>query len=124
MTIITVPSPASFSDIDLLAEIKRLARDEREATARLVAFLGELDARRLYPGEGCSSVFAYCTQVLHLSEHAAYGRIEAARAGRRFPIILERLGAPDRGIPAGAAPHRTEPSAGARRRASQDQAAG
>ena len=29
--------------------------------------------------------------MLHLSEHAAYGRIEAARAGRRFPLILERL---------------------------------
>ncbi len=29
---------------------------------------------------------------LHLSEHAAYGRIAAARAVRRFPIILERLG--------------------------------
>ncbi len=28
---------------------------------------------------------------LHLSEHAAYGRIEAARAARRFPVILERL---------------------------------
>jgi hypothetical protein len=33
----------------------------------------------------------YCTQVLHLSEHAAYGRIEAARAARRFPLILELL---------------------------------
>ena len=30
-------------------------------------------------------------QVLHLSEHAAYGRIEAARAARRFPIVLELL---------------------------------
>jgi hypothetical protein len=29
--------------------------------------------------------------VLHLSEHAAYNRIEAARAARRFPLILERL---------------------------------
>jgi hypothetical protein len=29
--------------------------------------------------------------VLHLSEHAAYGRIEAARLARRFPVILERL---------------------------------
>jgi hypothetical protein len=27
--------------------------------------------------------------VLHLSEHAAYNRIETARAARRFPIILE-----------------------------------
>jgi hypothetical protein len=50
-----------------------------------------MDAWRLYLGEGCSSLFVYCTQVLHLSEHAAYGRIEAARAVRRFPVILERL---------------------------------
>lgn len=47
--------------------------------------------RRLYLGAGCSSLFTYCTQVLHLSEHAAYGRIEAARAVRRHPRILQRL---------------------------------
>jgi hypothetical protein len=29
--------------------------------------------------------------VLHFSEHAAYGRIEAARAARRFPAILDHL---------------------------------
>ena len=51
--------------------------------------LGELDARRLYLGEGCSSLFSYCTRVLHLSEHAACHRIEAARAARRFPLILD-----------------------------------
>jgi hypothetical protein len=51
----------------------------------------EVDSRRLYLGEGCSSLFTYCTRVLHLSEHAAYGRIEAARASRRFPRILELL---------------------------------
>jgi hypothetical protein len=31
---------------------------------------------------------AYCTQVLHLAERAAYNRIEAARAARRFPPIM------------------------------------
>ncbi len=61
---------------------------EREATAALIAALGELDARRLYLAEGCSSLFTYCTQVLHLSEHAAYGRIEAARAARKWPVVL------------------------------------
>jgi len=50
-----------------------------------------MDARRLYLGEGCSSLFTYCTQILHFSEHAAYGRIEAARAVRRWPAILELL---------------------------------
>ena len=36
-------------------------------------------------------MFTYCTQVLHLAEHAAYNRIEAARAARRFPAILKLL---------------------------------
>ena len=58
---------------------------------RLIALLAELDARRLYLGAGCSSLFTYCTQVLRLSEHAAYGRIEAARAARQYPVVLEML---------------------------------
>lgn len=82
---------STLSDRDLIAEVKRRAGAERIATAALVASLAEMDARRLYLGEGCSSLFTYCTRVLHLSEHAAYGRIEAARAARRFPVVLERL---------------------------------
>jgi hypothetical protein len=78
-------------DDQLLAEVQRLAGREREATARLVAALAELDARRLYLGQGCSSMFTYCTRVLHLAEHAAYNRIEAARTARRFPVILTLL---------------------------------
>ena len=84
-------SLTDLSDLELLSTVKTLVADERQATAQLIAALAELDARRLYLGEGCSSLFAYCTQVLHLSEHAAYGRIEAARAARRFPVILSLL---------------------------------
>jgi hypothetical protein len=87
----TSDSVAHLTDRDLLNMVNALARDERRATADLIAALAELDARRLFLGEGCSSLFTYCTQVLHLSEHAAYGRIEAARAARRFPIILGLL---------------------------------
>jgi 5-methylcytosine-specific restriction endonuclease McrA len=87
------PSLTHLSNRELLAEVQRLAACERQATAHLIASLMEVDARRLYLGEGCSSLFTYCTQVLHLSEHAAYGRIEAARAARRFPEILELLAA-------------------------------
>ena len=82
---------ARISDERLLNEVKRAAADERHATAQLIGLLGELDARRLYLGVGCSSLFTYCTQVLQLSEHAAYGRIEAARASRSYPIILDLL---------------------------------
>lgn len=84
-------SLTSLSDAQLLVEVKRLAAREREATAELIRALTELDARRLYLAQGFSSLFCYCTQALHLSEHAALGRIEAARAARRFPVILERL---------------------------------
>ena len=82
---------AALSDEQLLTNVRRLAGCERQTSAELIASLTELDKRRLYLGQGCSSLFTYCTQVLHLSEHAAYNRIEAARAARRFPVILQLL---------------------------------
>lgn len=82
---------ARLSDAELTAQVKLLAGAEREATVALVAHLAELDRRRLYLAAGYSSLFTYCTRVLHLSEHAAYRRIEAARLARRLPVILERL---------------------------------
>ena len=81
----------NLSDDHLLQHVQQLAADERTATAQLIAALTELDGRRLYLAAGCSSLFTYCTQVLRLSEHAAYGRIEAARAARRYPVVLELL---------------------------------
>jgi 5-methylcytosine-specific restriction endonuclease McrA len=85
----TTNSIGMMSDDDLLGATMTVAGDERRMTAELLALLAELDARRLYLGEGCSSLFAYCTQVLKFSEHAAYHRIETARAARYFPLILE-----------------------------------
>lgn len=84
----TTISIDKMSDRELVERTTRAVGAERHATAELLALLAELDSRRLYLGEGCSSLFTYCTRVLHFSEHAAYHRIEAARAARRFPIIL------------------------------------
>ena len=78
-----------MDDRPLLDAAKQLASDERRATAALLRVLMEIDSRRLYLGEGCASMFSYCTQVLHLAEGAAYNRIEAARAARSYPLILE-----------------------------------
>ena len=86
-----IESPDQLTDGELLAQVTRAAKQERAATAHLIALLAEVDARRLYLGEGYSSLFTFCTQALHLSEHAAYGRIEAARAARRFPVVMEFL---------------------------------
>jgi hypothetical protein len=65
------PPLTLLTDAQLLARVTMLAVNERQATAALIAALAELDARRLYLGEGYPSLFAYCTQALHLSEDAA-----------------------------------------------------
>lgn len=83
--------PAQLDDKSLLDAAMRLAIEERRATAALLRALMEIDSRRLYLGQGCASMFTYCTQVLDLSEGAAYNRIEAARAARRYPVILDLL---------------------------------
>ena len=79
----------ALDDRSLLDAATQLAIRERRATAALLRVLMEIDRRRLYLGEGCASMFSYCTQVLHLAEGAAYNRIEAARAARSYPVILE-----------------------------------
>jgi hypothetical protein len=81
-----------LSDQDLLARVSVLAGKEREASAELVAHLTALDARpALYAAGGHGSLFTYCTEVLRLSEDATCNRIQAARACRDFPVILDLL---------------------------------
>ena len=82
---------AGLSDTDLLAQLRVLAQNERDATVALIVHLAEVDEWRLYLSEGYSSLFAYCTDVLRLSEHATYNRIEVARIVRRCPLVLRDL---------------------------------
>src|SRR5688500_14144263 len=80
-----------LSDTELLAETPRLAHCERGATAILIAHLAEVEGRKLYLAAGFASMFAYCMGALRLSEHEALNRIEAARAARRIPRLLDML---------------------------------
>ena len=83
---------SALSDQDLLATIGVLAVKERETSVELVAHLAELDTRpALYAAQSCGSLFGYCTKTLRLSEDATCNRIQAARACRDFPAILEAL---------------------------------
>jgi hypothetical protein len=82
---------ARLSDEALLARVQVLARQSRQVTVELLAHLAELDRRKLYRGQGTGKLFAYCTEVLCLSEAAAFNRIKAARAARKFPVILDLL---------------------------------
>ena len=82
----------SVSDEDLLRRLAELTQQSRRVESDLVAHIGEVDERRLYAREASPSMFAYCTELLHLSEAEAYLRIAAARASREHPMLLSMLG--------------------------------
>ncbi len=82
----------SLSDDELLRHLAELVQQSRRVEAEIVAHIGEVDERRLFAREACSSMFSYCIERLHLSEHEAYLRITAARASRKYPTLLAMLG--------------------------------
>jgi hypothetical protein len=71
--------------------LAELTRNSRRTEAEVVAHIAEVDARRLYARQACTSMFSYCTRVLHLSEAEAYLRIVAARASRKHPVVVTLL---------------------------------
>jgi hypothetical protein len=81
----------SLSDDEVLGRVVALLQQSRRTEAPLLAHLGEVQARRLYARFACSSMFGYCTDVLHMSEAEAYARIGAARAVREHPVLLEMV---------------------------------
>lgn len=80
-----------LADAALLGRLRDLMRRSAELTAAVLVHLGEVDARGLHLSEGYSSLFAYCTGALGLSESATYKRIQAARVCRRLPMVLEAV---------------------------------
>lgn len=66
-------------------------KQSRGVEADVVAHIGEVELRRLYAQEACSSMFEYCRRVLGLRENEAYLRITVARAARELPELLPML---------------------------------
>ncbi len=56
-------------------------------------FLADIEERQLHLQRGFPSMYAFCASQLDLLDGKAYRRIEAARLGRRFPIVLELVAA-------------------------------
>ena len=86
----TSDSLAYMSDRDLLTEVKGLAQNKRRSTVDLIATLVEHDVRRLYLGE--DAVAGERLQRRNAPLGACGIRTHrAARAARRFPVILDLL---------------------------------
>lgn len=105
----TIPPFHRFTDSHLIEVMPRLVGRECAATAVVVAGLIEFDSRRLYLPLGYPSMFQYCLQCLKLTEDATFNRLEAARAARKFPGVLDLLHSGDLSLTAARmlAPHLT-----------------
>src|SRR6186713_2423521 len=84
-------SMPTLSDRELLARMPTLVRTERAASAEVVAHLMEIERRRLYLGEACSSLLGYCRERLGYSEDAALKRMRVARLALVVPAALDEL---------------------------------
>jgi hypothetical protein len=84
-------SEKSLSDAEVLRRLAEVIRQSRRVEADLVFLIGEVDARKLYAPEAVPSTFAYCTEILHLSEPESVLRIRVARGARDHPVLLTML---------------------------------
>jgi 5-methylcytosine-specific restriction endonuclease McrA len=80
-----------LSDSALLRDLKTLVARDRTTTAELLAYLAEVDERKLYLPAAYPSMYAWCVGELGLCEQAAFKRIRAARAARQFPAIFPAI---------------------------------
>jgi hypothetical protein len=85
----TLKRVSTLSNTELMRQLNALVRNSNELSAELLAHLAEMDKRRLFLEQACSSLHAYCVQRLNMSEPAAFKRIAAARLVRRFPYALQ-----------------------------------
>ncbi|HET7225916.1 MAG TPA: HNH endonuclease [Candidatus Eisenbacteria bacterium] len=80
-----------LADRELLRTLQSAVVAERRDLVTMIALIAEVDARRLYRGAGCPSMYAYCRDVLHFAEDVACKRITAARLSGRIPALLPAL---------------------------------
>ena len=74
-----MPSISLLSNAELLARVAAVVQTERIASATVVEHLMEVERRRLYLDQACSSLYTYC-------------RERAARSARAKRVGLRRDG--------------------------------
>ncbi len=89
---IHTPSLHHLEKDQLLQDFSALVDRDRRDTATMLAYVAEIDRRKLYLEHACPSMFAFCTKRFRMSEAIAAKRIRAGRAACRFPCILRMIG--------------------------------
>src|SRR5690242_13561695 len=80
-----------LSNEEIVAALKSFVGEGQRVVAKIVAYLVEVEERRIHLEMACSSVFDFCRRKLGMSEGEAFRRINAARLVRRFPALLQAI---------------------------------
>ena len=80
-----------LSDQILLRDLAEHTTNDRRTTAMLLAHIAEVMRRKLYRGQGYSSMRRYLVHELLMSSDVAEKRIQAAMAARMVPGILPAI---------------------------------
>lgn len=84
-------SLSALSDSEILRGLHQLVFQRRHTTARIIAHLVEVQARRLYAKMAFSSLFDFCRRHLGMSEGSATRYMTAARVALKFPDVIRRI---------------------------------
>lgn len=80
-----------LTDQQLLNDTKTLVKEERKATAALLHYLKEIEARKLYSELRYPSLFKYLIEELGYSAAAAMRRIEASKLLAEIPELQSKI---------------------------------
>jgi 5-methylcytosine-specific restriction endonuclease McrA len=86
------PSLQHLDKEQLFRDFSALVDQDRRDTATMLAYVAEIDRRKLYLEHACPSMFAFCTKRFRMSAAIAAKRIRAGRAACRFPCIFGMVG--------------------------------
>jgi hypothetical protein len=82
---------SEMSNEEVLTSLKSLVGEGNRILADVIAYLAEVEERRIHLELACSSMFDFCLKKLGMSDGEAFRRIAAARLVRRFPGVLDAI---------------------------------
>lgn len=82
---------ASLTNENIVHQLKQLVDEERKIAAQVIAYLHEVDARKLHLELGYPSLYEFCTRELGYSEGSAHRRISAMRLIKSVPEVEGKI---------------------------------
>ncbi len=79
------------SDDELVEELTTLCGSQRRITASVIAYLAEVDARKVHVDLGYHTLFAFCIKRLGMSHGEAAVRTKVTKLYRAHPLIMDPL---------------------------------